>query len=126
MIEIVVNMGLKCGWQMCVLLLVSWGFVLVEHCLDFSDSPGWVQVLRARLRAVHDSVAFEDAKLVVHLLQSLGLRLISAINDPSVGLLNDGWSQVFVTIPPVAWASSGAARAENALVEAVQLGSILN
>jgi len=100
--------------------------VFVEHCLDFGDSPGGVQVLGASFRAVHDSVALEDAELVVHLLQSLGLRLVTAVNNPSVGLLNDGWSQVFVTIPPVAWAGGGAACAKDALVETVQLGAVLD
>lgn len=100
--------------------------MFVEHRLDFGDSPGGVQVFWASFRAVHDSVALEDAKLVVHLLQSLGLRLITAINDPSVGLLNDGWSQVFVTIPPVAWASGGATSAKDALVETVKLCSIFD
>lgn len=100
--------------------------VFVEHGFDFGDSPGWVQVLRASFGAVHDGVAFEDAEFIVHLLQSLGLRFVSAIDDPSVGLLDDSWSEVFITVPPVTWASGGAASAKNTLVKSVQFCSIFN
>ena len=68
--------------------------VFVEHGFDFGDGPGWVQVLWASFGAVHDGVAFEDAEFIVHLLQSLGLRFVSAIDDPSVGLLDDSWSEM--------------------------------
>jgi len=100
--------------------------VLVEHGFDFGDRPGWVQVLWASFRAVHDGVAFEDAEFIVHLLQSLGLRFVSAINDPSIGLLDNSWSEVFIPVPPVTWASGGAASAKNTLVKSVQLCSIFN
>ena len=68
--------------------------MLVEHGLDFSDGPCWVQVLRASLRTVHDGVTLEDTELVVELLESLSSRLVTAVDDPTVRLLNDGRAKI--------------------------------
>ena len=43
-----------------------------------------------------------------------------------VGLHEDSWAQVLVRVPPVARAGGGAAGAEDALVEAVDLGAVLH
>ena len=51
---------------------------------------------------------------------------VPAVNDPPVGLHEDGRSQVSVSVPPVAGAGGAAAGAEDALVQTVQLGSVPN
>lgn len=43
-----------------------------------------------------------------------------------VGLQQHGGAEVAVGVPPVSWARGAAARAEDALVEAVQFGAILH
>ena len=68
--------------------------MVVEHSLNFSNSPGWVQVLGASLGAVHNGVAFEDTEFIIHLFQSISLSFVSGIDDPSVSLLNDSWSEI--------------------------------
>ena len=57
--------------------------------LDVRDRFSWVQVLGARLRAVHDSVATVKLKGIVQIFQSLLRKLVPAIVDPSKGLHKD-------------------------------------
>ena len=49
---------------------------------------------------------------------------VPAVNDPPVGLHEDGGAQVSVAIPPVAGAGGAAAGTQDALVQPVQLGSV--
>ena len=82
--------------------------------------PG-VEMLRAGLAAVHDSVAPVQLEGVVKFRQALLRELVAAVLDPAIGLHQHRWSKVRVCVPPVTGAGRRAARAENALVHAVQL-----
>ena len=46
--------------------------------------------------------------------------LIAAIGEPAIGLEEHGGAEVFLAVPPVGGAGSGAAGAEDAFVEAVK------
>ena len=50
----------------------------------------------------------------------------SAVSHPPVRLQKDGRAQVLVLVPPVARARSTAASAKDALVQTVELGTVLN
>jgi hypothetical protein len=54
--------------------------------------------------------------------------LVARVSDPPVGLEKDGGPKVLVLVarPPVGGARSGAARAENALIETVELPPVLS
>ena len=85
-------------------------------------------------------MAAVELEAVVQRLQTLLRLLVSRVNDPAVGLKDsnsstspgftthlheDGGSQVLVGVPPVRGTGGGAAGAENALVQPVQLLAVL-
>jgi hypothetical protein len=89
--------------------------------LDFRNGQTWVQALRASPRAVQNSMTPVQTHAVIQRRLSLLLLLISAIRQPSVTLQQHCRAKVFLRVPPVRRAGGGAAGAENALVEAIQL-----
>jgi len=95
-----------------------------QELLDLSDSSARVETLGAGLGAVHDGVTSVDTEGVSEPVQSLCLLSISTVNDPSVGLHQNSWTQISVSIPPVAGAGSATAGTEDTLVQSVQLGSV--
>jgi len=97
-----------------------------QELLDLSDGSARVQTLGAGLGAVHDGVTSVDTEGVSEPVQSLCLLSISTVNDPSVGLHQNSWTQISVSIPPVAGAGSATASTEDTLVQSVQLGSVSN
>lgn len=57
-------------------------------------------------------------------LALLGL-LVTGVGEPAVRLQENGGTEVFFAVPPVGRARRRAARAENALVETVELATVL-
>ena len=47
--------------------------------------------------------------------------LVSAVGEPAVGLEENGGTEVFFAVPPVGRTRGGAAGAEDAFVEAIEL-----
>ncbi len=76
--------------------------------------------------AVHDGMATVSRPLVLHLFETVEGEIITRINHPSVSLLKDCRSKVFVRVPPVGWAGGRAAKAENALVKTIDLFTVLH
>jgi len=97
-----------------------------EQFLDLGDGPTGVEALGAGARAVHDRVAPVDAEGVLQLAQPLGGVLVTRIDDPAVGLHEHGGAQVLLGVPPVRGARGGAAGAQDALVQTVQFGAVLD
>jgi hypothetical protein len=62
-----------------------------------------------------------QAHTVVEGLLALGGTLVARVDQPAIRLQQDGRTQVFLAIPPVGRARGGAARAENAFVQTVEL-----
>lgn len=75
--------------------------------------------LRASLGAVHNSVTLEKGPLVTHLIETLLLEVITRVHHPPVRLHDDSWSEILVTVPPVARTRCTAACAQDALIHAV-------
>mmetsp|Transcript_18571 Transcript_18571/g.62244 ORF Transcript_18571/g.62244 Transcript_18571/m.62244 type:complete len:207 (-) Transcript_18571:347-967(-) len=98
---------------------------MCEVALDLLDGLARVEVLRARLRAVHDGVAAVHLVGVVQEGEALLGGGVTRVGDPPVRLEEHRGPQVLVRVPPVGRARGGAAGAEHALVEAVQLGPVL-
>lgn len=57
---------------------------------------------------------------------TLGGALIAGIGEPAVGLEQDGRAKILLGVPPVRRAGCGAACAENAFVQAIQLLSVFH
>lgn len=57
---------------------------------------------------------------------SLGSSLVSRVNHPSVGLHENGGTKVLLLVPPVRRTRGRAAGTQNALVETVELSSVVN
>jgi len=97
-----------------------------QQLLDLGDGPAGVEALGTSLGAVHDGVTSVYAEGVSEFVESFSRVLISGVNDPSVSLHKDSGTKVPISIPPVAGAGGGAAGAQDALVQAVQLGSVVH
>lgn len=80
-----------------------------------------IQPLRTRPRAIQNGMTSVQTHTVVQRLHPFGFMLIAAVCQPAVGLQQDGGTEVFFTVPPVGGAGGGAAGAEDAFVEAVEL-----
>jgi hypothetical protein len=70
-------------------------------------------------------VATVQAHRVLKGLLALGLLLVAGVGEPAVGLQQNGGAKVLLRVPPVGRAGRGAAEAQNALVQAVELLAVL-
>ena len=66
-----------------------------------------------------------EPERVFEVVEPVARRLVPAVDQPAIGLEEHGWSEEAITIPPMTGASRGAAKAEDALVKAVDFASIL-
>ncbi|QTK80385.1 hypothetical protein AT6N2_C2837 [Agrobacterium tumefaciens] len=62
---------------------------------------------------------------ILEIVETLARRLIATVDQPAIGLQQNGGTEVTVAIPPVAGTGGGAAGAENALIKTVQLQAVL-
>src|SRR5690606_26194398 len=97
---------------------------LQHQLLDLADGLGGIEPLRAGAGAVHDGVAAVELEGILQLVQARAGVLVAAVDDPAVGLQQDRRAEVALAVPPVARAAGRAAGAEDALVEAVELGAV--
>src|SRR6516165_2157245 len=94
---------------------------LDHHPLDLGDGLGGVEALRAGLGAVHDGVAAIEPERVLELVEPLAGCLVAAVHDPAVCLEQDRGAEEAVFVPPIARTARGAAEAEDAVLQALQL-----
>src|ERR1700724_1776368 len=94
---------------------------LDQRALDLGDRLCRIEVLRAGLGAIHDGVAAIEPERVFEIVEPLAGGLVAGIDDPALRLQQRGRAEEAVGIPPVARAGGRAARAQNALVEPVEL-----
>ena len=92
--------------------------------LDLRDRLARVQALGADAGAVEDGVASVQTHAVVQHGFALGLVLVAGVGEPAVGCQQDGGAEVFFAVPPVGGAGGGAAGAEDAFVETVELFAV--
>ena len=93
---------------------------LVKSMLNLVNGTTRIQVLGASLGAVHNSMATVQLVGIIQVMQTLLSHFIAGIGNPTVGLLEDGRTQVLVSMPPVGGAGGGAASTENAFVETIE------
>jgi len=92
--------------------------------LDLRNRQTWVQALRTSPRAVQNSMTPVQTHAIIQRRLSLLLLLVSAVRQPSITLQQHCRAKVFLRVPPVRRAGGGAAGAENALVEAIELFAV--
>src|SRR3569832_1328935 len=93
-----------------------------EHELaDFVDGLGRIEPLGADLDAIHDGVTANQAERPFALAQALGRGLIAAVGEKTIRLQQRRGAAEFIGIPPDRWAGGGAACAEYAFVQSVEL-----
>src|SRR3954452_22739463 len=96
-----------------------------DHLLCLGDCLRRVETLRADVRAVHDGVAAIETERIFELVEPLAGRFIAAVGKPAISLKQDRGPQEAVAVPPIAGAARRSAEAENALIEAVELRTVL-
>ena len=80
-------------------------FLFRRHALfDLCNGLARIQVLGTDLGAVHDCVASIQFEGIVQVVQPFLGHFVAGIFDPSIGLHQNGRSQVLVGVPPVAGA----------------------
>ena len=96
-----------------------------DQLLGLGDRFGRVEALGADVRAIHDRVAAVEAERVLQPVEPLAGRLVAAVGQPAIGLEQDRRAEEAVGVPPIARAAGRAAEAQDAFVEAVELGAVL-
>jgi len=94
--------------------------------LEVDDGFGRIQALGATVGAVHDAVAAVQLHGVIDPGKAFRCEFITGVCDPTVRLHKDCRAQVVLRIPPVRGAGGHAARTQNALIHAVELGPVSN
>src|SRR5690606_3710537 len=72
-----------------------------HHLLDLRDRLGGVQPLGAGLGAVHDRVAAVELERILEVVEPLRRRLVAAVDEPAIGLQQDGGTEIFLAVPPI-------------------------
>src|SRR6185312_16444447 len=62
---------------------------------------------------------------IFEIVEPFARGLVAAVDDPSVGLEQDGRPEIPVGVPPIARTRGRTAGAQNAFIEPVELGAIL-
>jgi len=97
-----------------------------KEFLDLGDGQSRVEAFGAGLCAVHDGVTSVDGKFIVpQLIHAFSSLVVATVDNPTISLHQNSWSKIFIWVPPVGRTRGGATGAEDALVEAVQLGPVL-
>jgi len=103
-----------------------WAFDAAHESFDAGDGLARIESLGAGLGAVEDGMTTVHRIMILEFLHSLFSLLITGVHHPAVGLHQHRRAEIFVAVPPVRWTRGGAASAEDALVHAIQLGSVLH
>lgn len=101
-------------------------FFLSNHSQKLVNGCLGVEAFRASHCAHADVLALLQLEALRQFFQSFLRILVSGVDDPAVGLHEDGGAEILVGMPPVRGTRGGAASAEHALVEAVQFLPVFN
>ena len=101
-------------------------FDALHEFLDAGDGFPGIQALGTRFRAVEDGVTAIDGIMILKSLHSLFRLLVARVDHPAVGLHQHRRPQISVPVPPVRGTRGRAARAQDALVHAVQFSAVLH
>src|SRR5574340_167540 len=97
----------------------------LEHAHPYAvDGAVRIEPLRADFGAIHDRPAAEQAVDVVQVLQAFGAGVVAVVRDEAHRLEERRRTEVTVGVPPIRRTEPGAARAQDALVESVELGAV--
>src|SRR5699024_10574232 len=97
---------------------------LLQHELDLGNLLARIQPLGTGARAIQNGVATIHLERVFERIQALRRGLVATVDQPAMGLQQCRRTEEAITVPPVAGAAGGAAKAENAFVVAVKLGAL--
>src|SRR5687768_5887907 len=97
---------------------------LHHELLDLGNRARRRETFGAHIRAVHDGVAAIETEWILEIVEPLAGMLVAAVGEPAIGLEQNRGAEELVAVPPVARAGAGAAGAQDAFVEAVELGAV--
>src|SRR5229473_2507818 len=96
-----------------------------HHAPDLGNGLGRIEMLRACLGAIHDGVTAVEAEGIFEIVEALAGRFVAAVLQPSVGLQKRGGPEKTLAVPPIARTGRRATRAQNALIEPIELLPVL-
>src|SRR6185437_13244069 len=97
---------------------------LDQLLLDVADRLGGIQPLGAGIGAVHDGVAAIELERVFELVEPLAGLFVAAVLEPSRRLEQHRRTEIALALPPIARAGRGAAEAQNAFPQPVELRAL--
>ena len=71
-----------------------------------------------------DGVAAVKLERIFKIIQSLTRLLVAAVDNPAICMQQNGRTEIAFRIPPIAGATGGAAGAENAFIEPIELFAV--
>jgi len=95
-----------------------------HHLLDFADGFGGIEILRARLGAIHDGMASIQAKWIFEIIEALAGRLVPAVDYPPKGRSSAAGPNTD-RCSTNSWTAGGTAGAQNARRGSIDLFLIL-
>ena len=93
--------------------------------LNLRNRQRRVQALGTRPTAVQNRMTPVQRHTIIQRVLPRLRRLVTGIRNPPITLQQNSRTEVFLAVPPVAGARGGAAGAEDALVEAVELAALV-
>jgi len=100
--------------------LLFLGVVIGVKLFKVTKGASGVETLGASEGAHTDLVALTELHVSSKLLKSLVSVLIARVNNPSVGLHEDGRTEIVLGMPPVTGAGGLATSAQDTLVKSVE------
>ena len=92
---------------------------------DRRNGLAGVQMFGTHLGTIHNGMTTVQFKGVVEVAQSFDGPSVPTVFDPSIGLHQNGGSQILVTVPPVTGTTGTATGTQDTLVHTIQLGAVL-
>ena len=117
-------------FHMCVCRLAAPAFFLSclmrrQFLFDTGNGLGRIQMFGTDIGTIHDGMTAIEFEGIVDGLQAFGRLSIAGILHPSIGLHQDGRSQVGIGIPPIGRTGRTATGTQDAFVHAIEFGSVL-
>ena len=97
------------------------GLALNHHFLDLGNGFGWIQALGTGFGAIQDRMTAVKPERILDAIKPLPLQFVATVDQPAIGLQQNGRSKITVAIPPVTWATRCATAAQNTFIQPIKL-----
>ena len=65
-----------------------------------------------------------EAERVFEIIEAFSRAFVAAVDQPAIGLQQNGGAEIAVAVPPIARAAGRAAETQNTFIQTVELGAV--